>query len=450
MFKKESFEKKQTLFWIVSVLILAVFFVLMFSGEDVSELPGDRLLDVKFKTVKKMEVTNPNGGYVICNDASGLRLQSVATELVDIAKLKDFINDLFGSKISRVDVDRTKDTSNAQVTLKIECKGKTFSILVRDEAPADLGCHVSVSGKPGVYLLPKSAADPLFYSHLDFVSKGLFKNFDVSGNFDEMVFLDSGADAVSVLKTAEENSLVVTNKGKKMLLLDAYNDQINKLVGLQANAVKVLDPTREDQETCGVFTPYFQITIKRGAISETIRVSEPVDNMCFVLSGDGRRILECNAADFDFLKTKFDDLCKKRLVEENLDKIKSLVIKKQKKHLNVKLQNASNSVEVNGKESTDEKIILGLNDLLKLLTEFPLKESVLGELNEDKQPELSFEIGYESGGLDSYEFWVNDSNVHVKYGKNGLCLAALESDLKKLLDAVDTLMADAEATGLRV
>ncbi|GHV29196.1 hypothetical protein FACS189481_1450 [Clostridia bacterium] len=451
VFKKKSFEKKQTLIWIVLVLVCAVFFVLTFSGENVFELPGERLLDVKFKTVKKIEVTNPSGGYVIHKDVDELRLQSVAAELVDAEKLKDFVNDLFSSKISKVDVDKTKDTSNVQVTLKIECKGKTFNILVRDEAPADLGRHVSVSGKQGVYLLPKSVADLLFCSHLDFVSKILFKNFDASGNFDEIVFSDAGSGAVSVLKTVGENSLVLIDKGRKTLLLDACKDQIDKLVGLQAGAVKAVDPTVEEQDACGVYTPHLRVTIKRGTFSETIRISKSIDDMCFVLSGDGRRILECNVADFGVLTVKFDDLCKKHLVEGNLDKIKSLVLKKQKKHLNVEWQSVSNSsVKVNGKEIADEKIVSGLNELLESLAAFPLGKSISRELNEDKESELSLEIGYASESSDSYEFWANDAGAYVKYGKNNLCLAIEKSDLKELLDMVSSLMTNVEASGLGV
>ncbi|MDR2817755.1 MAG: DUF4340 domain-containing protein [Oscillospiraceae bacterium] len=446
IFKRETLGKKQTLIWVVFVLVCSVFLVLAFSRGNVSELSGDRLFDVRFKTVRKIEVTNPNGGYVISNGASGLQLQSVAERLVDAEKLKDFVDGLFGSKVSKVDIDENRCTSNVQVALRVECRGKTFEIKVRDEAPADLGYYVSISRKSGVYLLPKSVADLLFCSHLDFVSRGLFKNFSANGDFDELVFSGVNPNPVSVLRTVGENSLVLENKGEKALLLDVYRDQIDKLVRLQADAVKVINPTRADQETYGVFTPRLQVTAKRGAISETIRMSEPVDGVCFVLGDDGCRILECNVADFSFLDAKFDDICKRHLVEGNRDKIKSLSIKVPQKRLNMELRGATNSgVVVNGKEVVDEKVTSGLNDLLELLTEFPFKESVWGELNEDRESELSLEIGYGSEDLDKYEFWVNNSNVCVKYGKSGPCLAALESDLKGLLAVVSALMADVEA-----
>jgi hypothetical protein len=82
------------------------------------------------------------------------------------------------------------------------------------------------------------------------------------------------------------------------------------------------------------------------------------------------------------------------------------------------------------------------------LTEFSVRESVLSELNEDRKAELSLEVGYDPENSDKYEFWTNNSNVYVKYGKNGLCLAALEPDLKKLLAVISALVTDVEAAGL--
>jgi hypothetical protein len=270
-----------------------------------------------------------------------------------------------------------------------------------------------------------------------------------SGDFDELVFRGADPNPVNVLKTVGENSLVLENRGERTLLLDAYRDQIDKLVRLQADAVRVINPTRADQEDYGVFTPRLQVTVRRGAISETVRMSETVDGMCFVLSDDGCRILECSVADFSFLDAKFDDIRKRHLVEGNQDKIKSLSVKVPQKHLDVELWGATNSsVVVNGKEVVDEKVISGLNDLLELLTEFSFKESVWGELRAGRESELSLEIGYESEDLDKYEFWVNNSNVYVKYGKSGPCLAAFESDLKKLLIVISALMTDVEAIGL--
>ena len=220
--------KKPLVYISVSLLSLMLLIIIFF--------------DFNYKTPKQMAlipqnnqglesliVKNTNQGYTILEKNNLITVLGIDSKLLDTVKCQKLLANLLNLTINEL-IEQSlqlkkqyglqKPLATASVNYYIDKKIAHIEINIGNEAPANLGNYAQLSGKDGIFILPKEIADLLLASQTEFISREIFKDIAdfKTADWQFNIFDLNKDEETIVMKNAEGNAVYFVNGNQKALL----------------------------------------------------------------------------------------------------------------------------------------------------------------------------------------------------------------------------------------
>ncbi|HIS70082.1 MAG TPA: DUF4340 domain-containing protein [Candidatus Gallacutalibacter stercoravium] len=416
------------------------------------------LNDKQAANVRKVEVTNETGSYVVnVTEESEYTIDGLDNAPLSDTSMQSFLSDI-GSINAKALIDEEGTDLNqyglgqprATVTVTYS-DGSSNEVRIGNDAPASEGVYCMVDDDPKVYLFLTSKVDDLLLGALDMVDKTITNTGvvepeesttssgdDENANLTTLVKLTLGGtsreEPIVVEPSTHPNSYSlydITSPNHRVTNSDATGPLLTNLFGLTAEEVITVNPTQEELEQYGLADPYS--TAEAIYPSETISLicSAPQDGYVYVMNRDKNVIYrmadeiidtssETRFSSLSWINAQYSDLLSHLVTTPYIGDLKSLTVSTADQSYTFDLSTVKdeNDTDVTTAKYQGEELDI---DIFKDFYQVVIAASNEGMLDEEVEgePVLTYRFEYTEGRDEDVVEFYSTSNLRALIKLNG-------------------------------
>ena len=317
------------------------------------------VLELDYKLIDKVAITNQNGKFVFTADRTTKTEDGEETVSVEwlaegyekgklsstaIGDILSSLNDITATReiTTKTAKDCGLENSERQIDIESEEYGN-FSIFFGIDSPDNTGMYLKLSTKDTIYLVDSSLADGFEFNALDLAATTDFaaitvtdamKDYtDTEGNlstFDTLTISGKNFDEPVVFKanTDEFSSSFIPFVVQSPVQREADNlTDVMALFasGLTTNGAYSLDLSPESLKEVGLDNPDMVISISVAGVSKTYKISVVDDQYCAVIDNDSTLIQRVDKSNLAFIDYRTENFYSNWVFLRAIDQLNTLV-----------------------------------------------------------------------------------------------------------------------------
>ncbi|MDO4730931.1 MAG: DUF4340 domain-containing protein [Clostridia bacterium] len=468
-------QVKNMIVWISTlvVLILSLIVLIQLPVEKVGSNAQKKvtaqltLNDYAAGDIVKIKVKNQYDEYEVSANNADCSIEKLSGLPTSQSKFTALLADCAGVAATEIiDSDAADLSIFGLVSPKVVTEvtyldGATLNLYIGNDAPSGSGVYVCQAGQSKVYLFSNAKVDTFFYTTNDFIYEYVtepLENGQTQPTLEKLVLGGTSRDGEITVTKGEDGKYTVSNKDITNLALDdKILDYATELIGYKSSEVVKYNPSNEDLEKYGLYTPYSKIQAQYEDRSFTLMISkEDKDNNIYVIKEGLPVIYKVTLDTTDVINAQYDDIADKTIIGQELSGIKELTLNFDNKDYKFELtfDESGNlkSVISDGKEISVGDFTIFYSNLKAMKKQEFTKEEKSTEqallvcklVYTDQEKSADIITFYPSENSEKALIDINESCNSVEYMTY---IAKIKEDCKNLLDGKAVVsLAEQEAT----
>lgn len=341
-------KKKKNPFILIGILIGVVVVlgilisVLYFYNKNKSPFDDNRVIErvtsFDVSSVNKIYVETTSENYTIVRDNNVWKFESPSPTTIEVSQtaVSKYIS-IFNSTISNdsagnIDEYTSLDQfglehANATITMSLDT-GKTMTFKVGSASPYNNGTFYYCSTSPKIYIIDTDETKSM-KPNIRYFYNLLLGDTEVVGEIDPNVSSSAyNLDYINIDASFYDEEITIRKQSKAeqdeitslsaYVMTEPYDHPISSgamkelytfMKELSAVDIITDDTSKKSLKICGITKPLYDIKYSWNGEEKRIRISEPIDDMCFVYKDDGKYIYAMPVEVADTFKKRPYEYC---------------------------------------------------------------------------------------------------------------------------------------------